>query len=122
MPKRETDAHRAVTESDLQIVDRAINDHATFQKDLFVLRRVLGEVGDLDARYAGMKQGIEAVQAEGARISSELEHAKAQLAEVQQQTIEKRKELADLTAEAQEKQRTLEAFTAQIDKIVGKAA
>jgi seryl-tRNA synthetase len=122
MTKQQVDARRAVTETDLQLVDRAIADHEVFQKDLYVLRRVLGEIGKLDEQYRGVKQGIEAVQAEGANISRQLEYAKEQLAKVQQEEVEKRKELAALTAEVQEKQRTLEAFTAQIEKITGRAA
>jgi septal ring factor EnvC (AmiA/AmiB activator) len=120
--KQSDTSRRAVTETDLQLVDRAIADHETFQRDLYVLRRVLSEVGDLDQQYRGGKQAIEAVQAEGANVSRQLEYAKEQLAKVQQELIERRQELAELTAEVQEKQRTLEAYSAQIDKIMGKAA
>ena len=102
MTKQEAASRRAVTETDLQLVDRAIADHATFQKDLFVLRRVLSEIGDLDAKYAGMKQGIEAVQAEGGRTNAQLEQVRADFAKDQQELVERRKELAALTAEVQE--------------------
>jgi septal ring factor EnvC (AmiA/AmiB activator) len=122
MIKKEGDVRRAVTETDLQIVDRAIADHETFQKDLYVLRRVLSEVGNLDQQYRGGKQAIEQVQAEGARTSAQLEQVKADLAKVQQELVEKRKELATLTAEVAEKERQFSAFSVQIDKIVGKAA
>jgi hypothetical protein len=122
MTKQQADARRAVTETDLQLVDRAIADHERFQKDLYVLRRVLSEVGNLDQQYRGGKQAIEQVQAEGARTSAQLEQVKAELAAVQQQAVEKRQELAALTADVQEKQRTLEAYSAQIDRITGKAA
>jgi hypothetical protein len=64
MIKQQVEARRAVTETDLQLVDKAIADHETFQKDLYVLRRVLGEVGNLDQAYRGMKEGIAQVQAD----------------------------------------------------------
>jgi hypothetical protein len=80
MSKQQADARRAVTETDLQLVDRTIADHEVFQKDLFVLRRVLTEIGNLDARYAGMKQGIEAVQSEAARTNAQFEQVKTRRA------------------------------------------
>jgi chromosome segregation ATPase len=122
MIKKEGDARRAVTETDLQLVDRAIADHETFQKDLYVLRRVLSEVGKLDEQYRGLKQAIEAVQGEGANVARQLEQAKADLATAQREAAEKRQELATLTAEVAGKERTLEAYNAQIERITGKAA
>jgi chromosome segregation ATPase len=122
MIKKEGDARRAVTETDLQVVDRAIADHETFQKDLYVLRRMLSEVGNLDQAYRGGRQAIEAVQAEGANASHQFEQVKADLAKVQQEVGAKRQELAELDREIAGKERQLNAFTAQIDKITGRAA
>jgi chromosome segregation ATPase len=122
MIKQQADARRAVTETDLQLVDKAIADHETFQKDLYVLRRVLSDVGNLDQQYRSLKEGIAAVQAEGARISSELEAVKTRLATVQREESEKRKVVAELDREIAEKERMLSAFSSEIDRITGKAA
>ena len=123
MTKKETDVRREVTATDLEKVDKAIADHETFQKDLYVLRRMLSEVGNLDQQYRGGKQAIEQVQAEGTRSSAQVEQIRADLAKVQQELVEKRKELASLTAAAAEKQRELSAYSEAIDRIVtGKAA
>ena len=122
MSKQPTDARREVGNTDLEIVDKAIADHETLQKDLYVLRRILGEIGKLDQLYRGLKEGIAVVQAESARAVSELEAAKAELAKVKQQVVETKQELATLTAEAEEKRRELSAYSEAIDRIVGKAA
>jgi septal ring factor EnvC (AmiA/AmiB activator) len=123
MPKQEADPRRReVGNRDLEIVDKAINDHETFQKDLFVLRRVLSEVGNLDQQYRGTKQSIEQVQAEGARTSAQLEQVRADLATVQKELVEKQKAVAELDREIAGKERQLNAFSAQIDKITGRAA
>jgi chromosome segregation ATPase len=122
MSKQPTEARREVGNTDLEIVDRAIADHETFQTRLYTLRRVLSEVGKLDEQYRGLKQAIEQVQAEGANIARQLEQAKADLATAQREAVEKRQELAMLTAEVAEKERTLSAYSAQIDRITGKAA
>jgi len=53
MIKKETDARREVTATDLEKVDKAIADHETLQKDLYVLRRILGEIGNLDQAVRG---------------------------------------------------------------------
>ena len=122
MIKKEGDVRRAVTETDLQIVDRAIADHETFQKDLYVLRRVLSEVGNLDQQYRGTKQSIEQVQAEGARTSAQLEQVRADLATVQKELVEKQKAVAELDREIAEKERMLNAYAESIDRITGRAA
>jgi chromosome segregation ATPase len=120
--KQEAASRRAVTETDLQLVDKAINDLEPLMKDLYVLRRVLNEIGNLDQAYRGGKQAIEAVQAEGERTGAQLEQIKADLAKAQHELGEKQKAVADLDREIAGKERQLNAFSAQIDKIVGKAA
>jgi chromosome segregation ATPase len=122
MIKKETDARREVTNKDLEAWDSAMSSYEAFGRSLYATRRILSEIGNLEEQYRGMKRGIEVVQAEASRISSELEGAKNRLAEVQQREVETQKRVAALTAEVQEKQRMLEAFTAQIDKITGRAA
>jgi chromosome segregation ATPase len=119
---KQSDSRRAVTETDLQLVDKAIADHETFQKDLFVLRRILGEVSNLDQAYRGLKQGIEQVQAEGARTGAQLEQVRTDLAKVQQELVEKRKAVAELDREIAEKERMLNAYAESIDRITGRAA
>jgi chromosome segregation ATPase len=122
MAKQEADTRREVTSKDLETIDQAINDHETFQKDLFVLRRVLGEIGKLDQVCRGLKQAIEQVQAEAERTSSGLEQAKAGLAATQRQEVEKRQEVAELDAEIKRKQQTLEHYSKAIERITGVAA
>jgi len=122
MIKKETEAHRAVTASDLEIVDKAIADHETFQKDLYVLRRVLGEVGNLDQQYRGLKEGIEHLQEQGRQLNSHNDAARAELAKVQQDVVEGRKEVAALTAQAEEQQRMISSYAEQIDRITGAKA
>jgi len=119
---KQTDTHRAVTETDLQIVERAISNHEVFQKDLFVLRQVLREVGNLDQRYRGLKEGIAVVEEQGRRVNAELEAAHTRLAEVQQQEVEVRKRVAALTAQAEEQQRMISSYAEQIDRITGAKA
>jgi chromosome segregation ATPase len=123
MAKQEADVRRReVGNKDLEIVDKAINDHEVFQKDLYVLRRVLSEVGNLDQQYRGLKEAVEAVQSEATRTSAQLEQVRAELATVQVEVVEKRKELATLSAEVAEKERALSAFSASIDRITGARA
>jgi chromosome segregation ATPase len=125
MPKQ-SDAldarRREVGNKDLEIVDAAINSHETLQRNLYTLRRILGEIGKLEEQYRGARQGVEAVQAEGARISSELEAAKTRLATVQHEESEKRKVVAELAAETAQKEQELRAYSEAIERIVGKAA
>jgi septal ring factor EnvC (AmiA/AmiB activator) len=122
MIKKETDSRREVTATDLEKVERAINDLEPFLRDLCVVRRILGEVGNLDQAVRGGREGIAAVQREGELVNAQLEAVKVEFAKVQQQLGEGRKELATLTAAVAEKERMLSAFSAQIDKITGKAA
>jgi len=113
---------REVGNQDLEIANKAISDTEVLMKDLYVLRRVLGEVGNLDHLYGGLKQIVAMVQEEGRRINAELEAAKTRLATVQQEEVEKRKVVAELSREIEEKTRELSAYSTAIDKIMGKAA
>jgi chromosome segregation ATPase len=122
MSKHPTEARRDVTDKDLELVDKAIADHEPFLKDLYVLRRVLTEVGRLEQAYRNTKSGIEHLQTEFAEVSRAWEHAKAQLAEVQQQEVKTRQRVAELTAEAAKKEQELRAYSQAIDRITGQAA
>jgi len=120
--KQPSDTHRAVSETDLQAVEGAIAYSETLLRNLYTLRRVLGEVGSLDQRLHGLKEGVAAVERQGEQVNAELEAAKTRLAKVQYEEVEKRKVVAELTREIEEKQRELSAYSTAIDKIVGKAA
>ena len=122
MSKQPSDTHRAVSETDLQAVEGAIAYSETLLRNLYTLRRVLGEVGSLDQRLHGLKEGVAAVERQGEQVNAELEAAKTRLAKVQYEEVEKRKVVAELTREIEEKQRELSAYSTAIDKIVGKAA
>ena len=87
-----------------------------------MLRRILGEIGNLDQAVRGGREAIAAVQREGEQTNAQLEAYRSELAKVQQQVVEGRQELATLTAAVAEKERTLSAYSAQIDRITGKAA
>src|SRR5215472_7932248 len=119
---KQPDTHRAVTESDLQVVEGAIAYSETLLRHLYTLRRVLGEVGSLDQRLHGLKEGIAVVERQGEQVNAELEAANTRLATVQREEVEARQRVATLTAAAAEKERELSAYSTAIDKIVGKAA
>jgi hypothetical protein len=113
---------RAVTNDDLALVDKAINSHETFQRDLYVVRRILGEIGKLDQHYRGLKEAIAAVEREGALTNSHLEQTRADLAKVQAQEVEKREVVAALDREIKQKEQMIDAYARQIERITGAAA
>ena len=121
---KQSDTHssRAVTATDLEVIDQAIGAHEGLGRFLYTTRRILGEIGKLEEQYRGTKEGLAVVQAEAGRIASELEAAKTQLAAVRAQEVEKRKVVAELTAESEEKRRELEAYSQSIDRIMGTRA
>ena len=119
---KQSDTRREVTATDLEKVDKAINDVEPLLKDLYVLRRILGEIGNLDQAVRGGREAIAVVQREGEQVNAQLEGVKAQLAKVQREEVEARQRLATLTAEAAEKARELSAYSEAIDRIAGKAA
>ena len=110
-----------VGNEDLEKVDNAIAYSETLLRNLYTLRRVLGEVGSLDQRLHGLREAIAVVERQGEQANAELEGAKTELAKVQQELVEGRQGLATLIAAAAEKERELSAYSTAIDKIVGKA-
>src|SRR5262252_1749578 len=108
---KQSDTRREVTATDLEKVDKAINDVEPLLKDLYVLRRILGEIGNLDQAVRGGREAIAVVQREGEQVNAQLEGVKAQLAKVQREEVEARQRLATLTAEAAEKARELSAYS-----------
>src|SRR5262245_16754809 len=122
MSKQEADARREVGNKDLEIVDKVINSHEAFQTQLYVLRRILGEIGKLEELHRGLKQGVEHTQAQSGEQARAFEHAKAQLEAVQREEVEARKRVAELTAEIAAKEKTLNTYTRQIERITGAAA
>jgi hypothetical protein len=98
---KQTEPHRAVTETDLQVVERAIADHEVLQKDLFVIKRILTEVGKLDV--AGIRRGYEAEQARLAEVSKQADAAQEQLNQLQKQIEGKHRELREVEVTIQER-------------------
>jgi hypothetical protein len=80
------------------------NRHAVFQKDLFVLQRILTEVGRLDV--ASVRRGVEAEQARLDDVRKRADTAQAALTQLQQDITSKQRELASVEATIQ--QRTVE--------------
>jgi hypothetical protein len=87
---------REVTNKDLEVVDKAIADHAVFQKDLFVLQRILTEIGKLDV--ASVRRGVEAEQARLDDVRKQADAAHGDLTQLQKQIEDKRRELASVEA------------------------
>jgi hypothetical protein len=88
-------------ETDLQAVERAIADHEVFQKDLFVLKRVLTEIGPLDV--AAIRRGAEAEQARLADATKQADAAEERLTQLQKRTDDKQRELAEVEATIKER-------------------
>jgi chromosome segregation ATPase len=118
----DADSRRAVTETDLQTIDKAISAHEGLGLFLYTTRRILGEIGKLETHYRGIKEAIAVVGREGEQTNAQLEQARSQLATVQAQEVEKRKVVAELDREVAEKQRMLEHYSKAIERITGAAA
>jgi chromosome segregation ATPase len=88
--------NRGVTKADLDFIDEAIANHETCQGKLYQFRRILGEVGKVDARRADLNRGVEAEQARLAEAQKGANAAQANLTELQRQITEKRRELAEV--------------------------
>ena len=101
MSKKEADPGRAVTETDLQVAERAIADHEVFQKDLFVLHRILTEVGRLD--LPGIRRGVEAERQRLEEARKQADAVQQQVDQLQQQIKDKRRELASVEATIKER-------------------
>ena len=113
---------REVTNKDVEIFDAGIASQEAFYRNMWTIRTMLKEVGNLDQRHRSLKEAIAVAEQRGAQVNAELETAKTRLATAQQEEIETRQRLARLTAEVEEKRRELSAYSEAIDRIVGKAA
>jgi chromosome segregation ATPase len=96
---------REVTNDDLKIIDEAIASHESVQHQLYVLRRVLGEIGKLD--FAAIKSNVKAHQDRLDEVRKQADAAQAYVDELQKQMADKRRELADV--ETTIKERTIAA-------------
>ena len=112
---KQTDTHRAPNESDLEIVARAIANHEVFQKDLFVLQRVLTELGPLDVANARRNVEAERVRLEGVRREADV--AQQQLDQLQKQIADKKRELVETEATIKDKIREIQAFDASCENL-----
>jgi hypothetical protein len=92
---------REITKTDLENVERAIGGNEAFLKDLYVLRKILGEIGKLD--YQGIKRGVEAEQVRLDEVRKQANSAQSSLDDVLRQIAEKRLELAAVEAEIAER-------------------
>jgi len=123
MTKQEADARRReVGNKDLEMFDAAIASHEALYRNLWTIRTMLKELGNLEQHHRGLKEAIAVVERQCEQINGELEAAKTRLTTVQKQEGDARQRVAELTAAAAEKERELSAYSAAIDKIVGKAA
>ena len=112
---KQADAHRSVTETDLQIVEGAIANHETFQKDLFVLQRVLTELGPLDIANARRNVEAERVRLEGVRREADI--AQQQLDQLQKQIADKKRELSETEATIKDKIHEHQLFDASCQNL-----
>ena len=113
---------RPVTDKDVEIFDAGIASQEAFYRNMWTIRTMLKEVGNLDQRHRSLKEAIAVIEQQCAQVNAQLEGVKAELAKVQQELVTGRQELATLTVAAAEKERELSAYSTAIDKIVGKAA
>jgi hypothetical protein len=98
---KETD--RLVISEDLAVIDQAIADHEKFQTSLYVMRRILGEVGKVDAKRADLNRGVEAeqIRLDNARVAADA--AEQRLSQLTQQVESKQRELAAVEVTIQER-------------------
>src|SRR5262249_40469814 len=105
---KQADAHRAVTETDLQIVERAIADHEKFQANLFTLQRVLTELGPLDV--ANARRNVEHEQSRLDDVRKQADAAQDVLTQLEKQIADKKRELAETEVTIKDKIREAELF------------
>jgi chromosome segregation ATPase len=108
---------REVTNKDLEIIDKAIADHEVFQKDLFVLRRILGEIGKLDTAIAQTRRGLQTTEKSRDELNAQVEVARAELATVQKQQQGVRNEIATLDSQIKAKQIEFNQLCDAVDRI-----
>jgi len=111
----QSDAHRAVTETDLQIVEHAIADHEVFQRNLFTLKRILTELGPLDVGNA--RANVEHEQGRLDEVRKQTDAAQEKLNDLEKQIADKKRELAETEATIKDKMREYEAFYASCENL-----
>lgn len=107
---------------DTEVIDAAVGHLEPLLHELYVLKRMLTELGGIKTEYDAAKQGAEILRSQEGDLARQVEFAQSKLTEVQTQEVELRKQVAALTAEVEEKQRTLSSYSETIDRITGKAA
>jgi peptidoglycan hydrolase CwlO-like protein len=103
MTKQQADPRRDVTATDLEVIDKAIADHEKFQTTLYTLRKILTEVGKVDAKRADLSRGVEAEQARLDDVRLKANAAQEQLDKLQNDIASKQRELAAVEATIQER-------------------
>ena len=73
MSKKEADTHRAVEQTDLQILDNAITAHEGLGGFLYRTRYILGEIGKLEKHYRDTKASIAVTEQQRDQINAQLE-------------------------------------------------
>jgi chromosome segregation ATPase len=101
MAKQEA-ASRPLISEDLALVDQVIADHEKFQTSLYVLRRILGEVGKVDAKRTDLDRGVEAEQARLDEVRKQADAAQQQLDQLNNQIKDKQRELASVEQSIQQ--------------------
>ena len=109
------DTPRAVVESDLQIVQRAIANHETFQKDLFVLQRILTELGPLDVPNA--RANVEHEQGRLDEVRKQVDTVQEQLTQLEKQLADKKRELVETEVIIKDKIREAELFNQSCENL-----
>jgi peptidoglycan hydrolase CwlO-like protein len=94
---------RGVIDSDLQVIDEAISSHEAFQTQLYALRRILTQVGKVDARRADLVCGVENEQARLQEAHKRANDAQQQLNQIQKQVEDTQRELREVEALIQER-------------------
>jgi len=112
---KQTDPHRAVEQTDLQIVERAIADHEKFQANLFTLQRILKEIGVLDIAVVRRDYGAERGRRDAMREQAET--AQQQLRALEKQIADKRRELVETEATIKDKIREAQLFDASCENL-----
>jgi hypothetical protein len=92
---------REIVNEDLAAVDRVISSAESYQRELYTLRRVLGELGKLD--IGGIKRGVEAEKARLEEARQKADTAQSNLDELNKQIQVKQRELAGVERTIEER-------------------
>src|SRR5262245_5177812 len=85
---------REVTATDIQVLDQAIVEFEKFQTQLYVWRRVLGEIWRLD--IGSVKRGVEAERDRLDDLHKQADAAQQQLGELGKQIADKQRALREV--------------------------